>query len=110
LSRYRLDALCAVLRGGRAHGRCCNDLSDAQRALAEMPKEVASESALVAKLRSLTAGERLRHLVSLVQVETASVLGHSESWHVEVEKGFFDLGLDSLTAVELRVACRKQRV
>ncbi|WXB00245.1 SDR family NAD(P)-dependent oxidoreductase [Pendulispora brunnea] len=79
-----------------------HDLSDAQHALADTPKAFSPSSALIAKLRPLRADERLRHLVSLVQAETAAVLGHSAASQVDVHKGFFDLGLDSLTALELR--------
>src|SRR5205823_5381267 len=46
--------------------------------------------------------ERLRHLVTIVTAETAEVLGHANANRIDPRRGFFDLGLDSLMAVELR--------
>ncbi|WP_437719647.1 type I polyketide synthase [Sorangium sp. So ce448] len=62
----------------------------------------ARESDLLAKLRALPEGERLRHLVSLVLAETARVLGYADAARIDPRRGFFDLGLDSLMTVELR--------
>jgi acyl carrier protein len=41
-------------------------------------------------------------LVELVGAHTAAVLGHSGASAVSPERGFLDMGVDSLTAVELR--------
>ncbi|WP_437712864.1 SDR family NAD(P)-dependent oxidoreductase [Sorangium sp. So ce448] len=81
------------------------DLLDATRALealAVAPEPGAQERPLLARLRPLSADERLRHVVSVVLTETASVLGHPDASRIEPARGFFDLGLDSLVAVELR--------
>jgi hypothetical protein len=66
------------------------------------------------------AGERLRKrllevpdarqrelLVELVGTVTAAVLGHSGASAVDPERGFLDMGVDSLTAVELRDRLRE---
>ncbi|MFH8367652.1 type I polyketide synthase [Streptomyces sp. NPDC018031] len=59
-------------------------------------------SALVRSLTGLADAERDRVLLDLVRTHTATVLGHASPDGVEAERGFFEMGLDSLTAVELR--------
>ncbi|WUI09930.1 type I polyketide synthase [Micromonospora sp. NBC_00421] len=57
---------------------------------------------LLAELRPLPAAERRGSLLEMVRVTAAKVLGHSTADAVDTERGFLDLGFDSLTAVELR--------
>ncbi|WP_437608159.1 SDR family NAD(P)-dependent oxidoreductase [Sorangium sp. So ce834] len=78
----------------------------AQGALAANPARP-DESALLTALRAQSDDDRLRHLVGLVLGETAAVLGHADASRVDAHKGFFDLGLDSLMAVELRLRLQK---
>ncbi|MEV7597135.1 type I polyketide synthase [Kitasatospora sp. NPDC089797] len=59
-------------------------------------------TALAARLAGLREGERLRHLTGLVREEAAAVLGHGAARSVAAERDFHDLGVDSLTALELR--------
>ncbi|MFJ8861719.1 acyl carrier protein [Streptomyces sp. NPDC102451] len=47
------------------------------------------------------ADERARLLGALVRTHVAAVLGHPDVSAGDVDKGFLELGLDSLTAVEL---------
>jgi len=54
------------------------------------------------RLRDLDAGARRRTLVGLVGRATAAVLGHSGGADVDPDHSFAELGVDSLTAVELR--------
>ncbi|MEX5636078.1 type I polyketide synthase, partial [Parafrankia sp. FMc2] len=53
-------------------------------------------------LTGLTDDERRARLEVLVRHAVAGVLGHAEHAAVEVDRGFSELGFDSLTAVELR--------
>jgi acyl carrier protein len=57
---------------------------------------------LAAQLAGLPRGEQDRMLVQAVRTEAASVLGHPSLEAVQAGMPFRDLGLDSLTAVELR--------
>jgi polyketide synthase 12 len=60
------------------------------------------DARLLARLRNLSEGERLRALVNLVLGETAAVLGYHDASRLDANTGFVDLGLDSLMAVEVR--------
>ncbi|WP_420810765.1 type I polyketide synthase [Haliangium ochraceum] len=60
------------------------------------------ETELLAHLRKLTEPDRRRLLLSRVLEETAAVLGHADASRVEAKRGFFEMGLDSLLALELR--------
>ncbi|MFJ9953582.1 SDR family NAD(P)-dependent oxidoreductase, partial [Kitasatospora sp. NPDC091207] len=57
-----------------------------------------------AQLRALDAEERRARLLGLVRAHVATVLGHAGAEAVGAKQAFKDLGLDSLTAVELRNA------
>ncbi|MEV0643007.1 SDR family NAD(P)-dependent oxidoreductase [Streptomyces sp. NPDC050619] len=61
-----------------------------------------TRGALVDRLAALPADERRRHLVELVRAEAAGVLGHGTSEAVDADQEFRRLGVDSLTAIELR--------
>ncbi|WP_188307040.1 type I polyketide synthase, partial [Streptomyces sp. CBMA123] len=62
----------------------------------------AAVTALAARLHELRESERLRHVVDLVRTEAAAVLGHASPQAVAADRDFHDLGIDSLTALELR--------
>ncbi|MPY62589.1 type I polyketide synthase, partial [Streptomyces spongiae] len=61
-----------------------------------------TRGALVDRLAALRPDERRRHLVELVRAEAAGVLGHGTSEAVDADHEFRRLGVDSLTAIELR--------
>ncbi|MEU6988977.1 SDR family NAD(P)-dependent oxidoreductase, partial [Streptomyces sp. NPDC046324] len=62
----------------------------------------AAGAALRDRLTALPAAERERVLLDLVTTTVAGVLGHRDRAAVDPSAAFRDLGLDSLTAVELR--------
>ncbi|MFI1110345.1 SDR family NAD(P)-dependent oxidoreductase [Streptomyces physcomitrii] len=57
---------------------------------------------LARQLAGVAEGERRRILLDLVRGHAARVLGLAGALAVEEHKGFFDLGMDSLTVVQLR--------
>lgn len=63
-----------------------------------------SESAgdLIEQLVPLSEAERIEHILGRVLLETMAVLGFTDESQVEPDRGFTDMGLDSLMAVELR--------
>ncbi|MFG1880240.1 SDR family NAD(P)-dependent oxidoreductase, partial [Sphaerisporangium sp. NPDC049003] len=61
-----------------------------------------SGDALAALLAELPPERQRPHLLHVVQTTVATVLGHSDSDGIPLEHSFKDLGLDSLTALELR--------
>ncbi|MCG0290052.1 type I polyketide synthase [Streptomyces sp. PSAA01] len=53
-------------------------------------------------LATLPLQEQHRTLLSLVLTHAAAALGHSDPGRIQTERGFLELGFDSLTAIELR--------
>ncbi|MEU8220981.1 SDR family NAD(P)-dependent oxidoreductase [Micromonospora taraxaci] len=59
-------------------------------------------SELTLGLLNLSDSEQERILLDLVRTQAATVLGHSTASQIDTHRGFLELGLDSLTALELR--------
>jgi len=69
--------------------------------------DVKSDSSLIDKICSRSQTQAKRLLIKEVLKLIAPVLGYQNPNDVDVDLGFFDLGLDSLTSVELRDAIEK---
>ncbi|WP_461012538.1 type I polyketide synthase, partial [Streptomyces capparidis] len=83
------------------------------RAPARRDTGAGSAAALRRRLADAPEAERDRLLLDLVRTHVAAVLGHEAAGTIDPERGFMDLGLDSLTALELRnrlTAATGQRV
>jgi acyl transferase domain-containing protein len=55
-----------------------------------------------ARIAALPEAERDGAVLDLVLTHAAAVLGHADPSRLQVERGFLELGVDSLTALELR--------
>lgn len=65
--------------------------------------ETATETVdLSDRLAGLPASERAQVLLETVTTTIAAVLGYRSGSGIDIRRGFFDLGIDSLTAMELR--------
>ncbi|HZN20232.1 MAG TPA: SDR family NAD(P)-dependent oxidoreductase, partial [Micromonosporaceae bacterium] len=62
----------------------------------------AGPAGLTQRLVRMSRAEQDRALLDLVLSHTATVLGHASAAAIDPDRGFLDLGFDSLTAVELR--------
>jgi acyl transferase domain-containing protein/SAM-dependent methyltransferase/acyl carrier protein len=65
-------------------------------------RAVGPKTDLREQLDAVPTDERRDYLVAHVQTQLARVLGLDSPQAIEVQQGFFDLGMDSLTSVELR--------
>ncbi|GHH38909.1 hypothetical protein GCM10017774_29590 [Lentzea cavernae] len=92
----------AALRKFARHNEINQMWHDLGRAAPRRVTEAAQSSSLAERLASLTETEQNTFLVDLVRGHAAAVLGHSDVAVLETTKPFTDIGLDSLTAVELR--------
>ena len=93
----------AALRGAAADGTLQPRLSGLVRGLSRRAASAGTAGAsLRDTLAALPAERRAERLLDLVRTHAATVLGHATPAAIDAERGFLDLGFDSLTAVELR--------
>jgi NAD(P)-dependent dehydrogenase (short-subunit alcohol dehydrogenase family)/acyl carrier protein len=71
-------------------------------AAAAGPKTAQPQAGFADRLVTLSADEREQAALELVREHAAAVLGYDDASAVGAEKGFTDLGIDSLAALELR--------
>ncbi|MEV4744717.1 SDR family NAD(P)-dependent oxidoreductase, partial [Streptomyces sp. NPDC049555] len=93
-------------RGGRAPGivppLLRGLLRGGRRTAATAVGGRATAVALSRRLLELGPDDALRHATDLVRTEAAAVLGHASARGIGTDREFRELGVDSLTAVELR--------
>jgi microcystin synthetase protein McyG len=65
-------------------------------------KSDTADSQINLQLQSASPGRRRDILIAHVRSQTSSILGFDPSREIELERGLFDLGMDSLMAVELK--------
>ncbi|MFG2093245.1 SDR family NAD(P)-dependent oxidoreductase [Streptomyces sp. NPDC048612] len=97
----------AIRRSGPAAAPLLRELAGrpAKRTAAPVIGQGTGAGAPAAReLAALTPEERHAQILDLVRTEIATVLGHSSAGRVDTGRAFEDLGLDSLTALELRNA------
>ncbi|WP_328879728.1 type I polyketide synthase [Streptomyces sp. NBC_00299] len=73
-----------------------------RKSVAAGPTDDAGRPSVAQRLAGLTPEEQEAHLVDLVRDEVARTLDYGGSEAVDGRRGFKELGIDSLTAVELR--------
>ncbi|MBP2327117.1 acyl transferase domain-containing protein/acyl carrier protein [Kibdelosporangium banguiense] len=95
-AQWDADAVAPLLRG---MAKAAPRRTVAAAGPAAAPVE---EAGLAERLAALSADERLKTVLDLVCGHAAAVLGYSDAHAVGPEKGFTDLGIDSLAALELR--------
>jgi rifamycin polyketide synthase module 9/10 len=96
------------LRGVRADAAAGGAVPHLLRGLVRSGRQQARVAAgdeagrLSERLAGLPARERAGVLLDLVRAQVAAVLGYRAGHHVEADQGLFEVGFDSLTAIELR--------
>ncbi|MDK0524618.1 type I polyketide synthase [Streptomyces sp. ML-6] len=83
-----------------------HEVPEARAAIADAPAEQAHP--LRTTLLALPEDARENHLRSLLAVEAAAVLGAENPASLDLERGFKDLGFDSMMAVDLSVRVQKR--
>nr|AXL06226.1 polyketide synthase [uncultured bacterium] len=95
------------LRGLRAEAANGTDVPHLLRGLVRTGRQQARAVSTVdenwaARLAGLDPAERGEVLLDLVRAQVAGVLGYRAAEQVDADQGLFEIGFDSLTAVELR--------
>jgi rifamycin polyketide synthase module 9/10 len=97
------------LRGVRADAAAGTEVPYLLRGLVRVGRQLAHTAStgderrqLSERLAGLPADEQATVLLDLVRTQVAAVLGHSATHHLDADQGLFEIGFDSLTAIELR--------
>ena len=103
----RLAAHVATTPGARPVARMFDGIPvfrDALRGVGALHEEPSTEDpdTFLRRLDTLPAQERRAEMLRLVRAQAALVLGHDNDEVVAPDRGFVDMGFDSLTATRLR--------
>ncbi|MEW1634665.1 type I polyketide synthase [Streptomyces sp. NPDC093801] len=97
------------LRGVRSGSAAGGGVPHLLRGLVKAARQQAQAGAgaeegrqLPERLAALSAAEQRKVLLDLVRAQVAAVLGYSANHHFDADQGLFEIGFDSLTAIELR--------
>ncbi|MGK8522863.1 SDR family NAD(P)-dependent oxidoreductase [Nocardia asteroides] len=66
------------------------------------PRSRADSAGLLTRLAELGPGQRSEAVLAAVRTEASAVLGYSDPHALDADRSFRDLGIDSLSAVEIR--------
>ncbi|MFD9904193.1 SDR family NAD(P)-dependent oxidoreductase [Streptomyces sp. NPDC059063] len=100
--RLNLAALAAKGAGSQAGSPLLRGLVAAPAGPGGPESPAAAEVGLAQRVRSLPKADAEAALLDAVRAQTALVLGHADASRVGPATAFKDLGIDSLTALELR--------
>ncbi|MFE2722668.1 type I polyketide synthase [Kitasatospora sp. NPDC059327] len=101
-AKLDLRALRADAAAGREAPPLLRGLVRASRQSARAAVSGDERRRLAERLAGLPGAERTTLLLDVVRAQVAVVLGYSASHHIDVDQGLFEIGFDSLTALELR--------
>ena len=101
-----LDGAGAATTGGspllRSLARTSTQTNNPNNAATPSPDTATEAATLRRRLAGEDPKERARLLLNVIRAEAAVVLGHATAGAVPADRGFLDLGFDSLGALELR--------
>ena len=78
------------------------EIDDPNAAATETAASTAAEAPLIAAVKDLQPSDRSAYLRRWLTEQASGLLGHREVVALDVRRGLFDLGMDSLMLVELR--------
>ncbi|MFE6826691.1 type I polyketide synthase [Streptomyces sp. NPDC057690] len=97
------------LRGVRAGAAADGGIPHLLRGLVPVGRQLAraagagdEQRQLSGRLAGLPPAEQAQILLNLVRAQVVAVLGYPATHHIDVDQGLFEIGFDSLTAIELR--------
>jgi aryl carrier-like protein len=97
------------LRGLRADAAAGAEVPHLLRGLVRAGRQLAHTATasdehgrLAERLAGRPAAEQVAVLLDLVRAQVAAVLGHGGNHRIDADQGLFEIGFDSLTAIELR--------